>query len=456
MELFSKIANSLQNTAQEKALLSSRGVLCALSGGADSVFLLTFLTDYLKSTDVKVCAAHFNHKIRGKEADRDEAFCRELCQKLNVEFFSGSADVPKIAEEKSIGLEECARRERYSFLLGIAEEHSLSLATAHNASDNTETLILNLARGSGINGMRGIAPVRYENTTAIIRPLLSVSGEEIRNYLYENGIGFVVDSTNGDVAYSRNYVRHVIVPALKNINPEIDSAAARLASSAREANEFIKKEAEKYVSDEPVDRGTLASLDDALLHEVIARLYESASGTRNNLSDCVVSETASLIKSERQGQYVFPGNFVICVDKGFVYFKSENTEVPKSVDLPENRLVRFGDYLVGYYNSAELFDAVDSNIYNLFIYSKINCDNIKGRVFVRTRETGDTVCEHSVNKKLKKLLCDRNVPLHLRSSWPVFCDAEGIIYVPDTVVSDRVFTKSTDGAAFLVVCKECR
>ena len=209
-------------------------MLVALSGGADSVALLRAL----QALSHDVCAAHVNHGIRGAEAERDETFCRELCEALGVPFLALHTDVPALAEAGGTGLEETAREERYRLLEEARRQLACDcIATAHNAEDNGETLLLHLARGTGLAGLCGIPPVRGR----VIRPLLSVSRREIEAYLASIDQPYVNDSTNGDVDYSRNRIRARVMPELAAINPGFIRAAERTARLLSEDEALLEE-----------------------------------------------------------------------------------------------------------------------------------------------------------------------------------------------------------------------
>ena len=203
------------------------GVLCAVSGGADSVYLLCRLCELRESLGLRVWAAHYNHCLRGAESDRDEAFVRALCAGLGVEAYSGRGDVAAFARENGLGTEDAARRLRYGFLEQTADALGAdAIATAHTADDNAETMLLNLARGAGLRGLCGIPPRRGR----VIRPILGVTRAEIDAYLELKGVGHVEDSTNAGDDYARNRIRHHAVPALRSVNPEFSRAASRAAA----------------------------------------------------------------------------------------------------------------------------------------------------------------------------------------------------------------------------------
>lgn len=293
-------------------------ILIALSGGADSALLTKLLSDYSARHGTPLYAAHINHMIRGVEADRDENFCRELCKRLSIKFFSLKIDVPAASRRSGRSLETEARAIRYGFFNKIMCENSIRfLATAHNADDNLETLIFNLVRGTGITGMGGIAPIRElwaeidlqkqsnqksgkesggENSCFrscessygkmyVIRPIIKCTKKDILAYCAGNGISYVTDSTNADDEYSRNRIRLHVVPELTRINPSAAAAAMRLSEAAREATDLISSQADSFlcgyavsVSEKyrPIPARSIGELHPAVAKNVIAKLTARA------------------------------------------------------------------------------------------------------------------------------------------------------------------------------------
>ncbi|HIS67540.1 MAG TPA: tRNA lysidine(34) synthetase TilS, partial [Candidatus Scatomorpha merdipullorum] len=192
--------------------LSGLRVLCAVSGGADSVYLLHKCCELRAAKGLSVCAAHYNHCLRGEESERDERFVRALCEELGVELKAGRGDVAAYARENKLGIEEAARKLRYEFLERAADELGCEMIlTAHNADDNAETMLMALARGAGPRGLAGIPPVRGR----VARPMLDVTRAEIERYLAENGFEYVEDSTNASTDYTRNRIRKLVMPVLR-------------------------------------------------------------------------------------------------------------------------------------------------------------------------------------------------------------------------------------------------
>lgn len=227
-------------------------ILCAVSGGRDSMCLLHYLHSIAPDYGFTVAAGHFNHQMRD-EADSDENFVRNFCAERNIPFYTAAAPVYDKAEEWNLSVEETGRRLRYEFLSRTAEEIGASrIATAHHGLDNAETVILNLLRGTGSEGLGGIPPVRGK----FVRPLLQTSREEIEGYCAANGIAFVEDSTNRDTHYARNRLRLELWPQLETINSNLAAALGRTASIVRAENAYLDDLAQEKLPAE----GTAVSL----------------------------------------------------------------------------------------------------------------------------------------------------------------------------------------------------
>lgn len=216
-------------------LNSEEKILVALSGGADSVFLLFFLNKFKRRFKISISAAHVNHGLRGKDSDEDEKFCKNYCAKLKVNFHSTKIDINSLAKKKKLSIEEAGRIERYKFLNETAVLHGYyKIATAHHLDDNAETVLFNLLRGTGIRGYAGI-PAMREN---IIRPMLPISKEEVVSYLKYHGVDFRIDKSNDSLDYKRNYLRHKVIPLIKkNIN---ESWSESVFSSSQVVNSYLK------------------------------------------------------------------------------------------------------------------------------------------------------------------------------------------------------------------------
>jgi tRNA(Ile)-lysidine synthase len=207
--------DKIEAFAEKHHMFPSEGtILAAVSGGADSVCLLAALLELKDKFGFSVAAAHFDHRLRGAESDRDALFVGRLCRDLNVTLYTGSADVGGYARENGLGGEEAARRLRYDFFYETGKKSgAVRIATAHTADDNAETILFHLTRGAGLRGLGGIPPVHGH----IIRPMLAVTREEVLFFLSGRSLTYVEDSSNADEKYSRNLIRRRVIPVLKQI-----------------------------------------------------------------------------------------------------------------------------------------------------------------------------------------------------------------------------------------------
>ena len=222
---------------EQRMLEDTEILLCALSGGADSVCLLHILRRLAPDLGFRLEAAHFHHGIRGGEADRDREFTASLCRGWGIPLHLGQGDAPALAAERGLSLETAARELRYAFLEETAEAlPKCRVATAHQAEDNAETLLLHLLRGTGLRGLGGIPPVRGR----IVRPLLPVAREEVLAYLAEYDLPHVEDSTNALEEGERNILRHRVLPVLRELNPAFPQTLFRTTALLREDEECLR------------------------------------------------------------------------------------------------------------------------------------------------------------------------------------------------------------------------
>lgn len=219
-------------------------VLCAVSGGADSMCLLHRLLVLSEEWGFALSAAHYNHRLRGEESTRDADFVRAVCKRWGVPLTVGFGDVADEAARRKQGVEETARRLRYAFLRRTAARVGAGcIATAHTADDNVETLLLHLVRGTGLQGLTGIAPRRGD----LIRPLLTTTRAEVEDYLARHHIPHVEDSSNADQTYTRNRLRHQVIPVLRDMNPRFAEDAAGAIARLRADNDCLNARAAQAV-----------------------------------------------------------------------------------------------------------------------------------------------------------------------------------------------------------------
>ena len=411
------------------------GVLVGFSGGADSVMLLLFLLKYRESFDFNIKAVHVNHGIRGEEALRDERFSREFCADLGVDFEAFEIDIPKIAEEKKLGLEEAARNERYRIFNSVIQNDlSVSaVAVAHNATDNLETIIFNLMRGSGASGAAGINPMRDN----VVRPLIYSPKELIVSALNEAKIPFVVDSTNASVDYSRNYIRNEILPRLKRISDSPENMATRFSKNIREDSNYLNSLAEKFVDENgkcgEFSKESVIGLEKPIFSRVLMIMCKNA-----GVPSPEKVHVDSIFELCRGQDFSFslPGGISFVSFEGKIYLGEPHREKREfRYHLKEgfNSFSDFGSAIV--ISKDKKLDCY-SNIYKIAIQEKIKFDIINSGLYIRSKKDGDSYKYGKMTRKLKKLFCDNKIPVSKRDDIPIFCDSEGILWVPGLRVRD--------------------
>ena len=433
--------------------LLSRGVLLALSGGADSVLLFRLLYAYTEGRNIPFAACHVHHGIRGEEAERDAAFCRDLAKEYGIPFFLERVNAPAFlkGEGHGKGLEYAARELRYGTLSRIMAENPTyaTCATAHNATDNLETILLHMLRGSGLRGLCGIPPVRLP----FVRPLLLLSKAEVLAALGELDAPYVTDSTNESRKYDRNYLRAEVLPLLSHITPNPEASAARLSANLREEEAVLAAEAEKFcrahLRGASLPREELCALPDALFYRVLLSACRAAS-VPEQPERLHVRELAALLRSSLAvGKYTLPGGGEACFDRRELTLGVKETadstyEIPLS--MGQNILPNGGGELWLFKGRNQEFENQKSNVYNLFIQAKLDSATIVDGLIARTRREGDAYPVRGMTRRVRRLMTDAKMPHALRHVLPLVCDGEGIVWVPGFDVKDG---KTGDGGLCL-------
>ena len=440
------VYHAIENAVFEHNMLEKirKGVLVGLSGGADSVMLLLYLV-YLKRKigDFPILAVHINHMIRGEEADRDEAFSSKLTRELGVKFVSVKIDVPKIAKDESLSLEEAARNVRYSEFQGIIEgRKDISyIALAHNATDNMETVIFNVLRGAGTKGASGIPPVRDN----IIRPLILVPKEDICRILENFGIQYMIDSTNFADDYSRNYIRNNVVPKLRNISDDPERSFSRFCRNLRSDENYITSQAEIFLSCRNyVETRQLAELHKSLLYRVLQKMASKYSITLENTH---VDAIHSCLAKDNFTVYL-PGNIRFVSKDGVSYmtdfYEDENIEYQYYIEKGETNIPEFS---ADFYLTDKKVNNSSLKVYKKSIQADLSSAIICGRLFIRQKRDGDSVFYGGMTHKLKKMFNDRKIPPSMRPLIPILCDDKGVVWVPGYGVRDDR-NKDNDGSLY--------
>ncbi|MBR3866570.1 MAG: tRNA lysidine(34) synthetase TilS [Butyricicoccus sp.] len=405
--------------------LTDRRVLAAVSGGADSVALLCVL--HALGCDVR--AAHLNHCLRGRESARDEAFVRSLCQQLGVPLTVEHADVSGAARAERIGVEAAARRLRYAFLERTADAVGAEwIATAHTADDNLETVLFHLIRGTGAQGLAGIPPQRGR----IHRPLLRVTREEVEAYLTERRQEYVTDSSNLSDHYTRNRIRHHVVPALREIAPHAAQSALRMSEQLRADAACLDALAEEYripyapiVDGEAViDRSALHALHGSLRTRVLRRTLEVLGLPMSEVGNVHLSTLSRLCG--RSGETDLPDGWTACTDGGKLLIYRQLPDWDKiSVGFGAN-LMPNGRVLT--LRTAEKCSAVH-NPFNTFRADRDKIDIAS--LSVRRAAATDRleIPKYRGARSVRRLCDDCRVPRRLRRDLALLFDKNGPIAV---------------------------
>lgn len=311
-------------------------IVLGVSGGPDSIAMLNILNDIKNDKNLHmnfdIIVAHVNHMIR-EEAIDDQRFVENFCKKIGVSFYAKSIEVQKIANNKKIGTEEAGRNARYEFFDEILEkENANKIAIAHNKNDKIETIIMNMLRGSGITGLKGIEPIKNNK---YIRPLIECERFEIEEYCAKNGIEPRIDRTNFENVYTRNKVRNIVIPFIKQeFNPNIIQTMDRLSDLVKEEDEYLEKLVETKYNDyvEQEDKGQIIMnlkdfnkeekvIKSRLLLYTISRLL----GTTKGIEKIHIEDIIKLCEKNIGNKYLTPNkNIKILVKNQKIYFINQN------------------------------------------------------------------------------------------------------------------------------------
>ncbi len=415
-------------------------VIVALSGGADSVALFDALNSLKEECNLTVKACHLNHLIRGEEAYRDEKFVRDLCDSYGAELFVKRVDVPKMASEQKLSLELCGRLARYEFFDELVKEHNAKIATAHTASDNVETVLYNIARGTSLNGLCGIKPKRGD----IIRPLILASREDVESYCEENELSYVIDSTNLTDDYTRNNIRHNAVPVLKGINADLCDTVSRMCLGVSEVKEFIDKYSLKALKEASTKHGysceKLEKLDNAALKNAV---YILLCDYCDDVTACHVDLVVDAIRNHKSVDLKC-GKRAVC--KQGVLRIVDSSSSHATDDFVD---VSFKAWDKARYISKEELKNINKNL----LINCIDCDIITDDTVVRTKKAGDTFTlrDRAVTKTLKKLLNELKIPAEKRSSLLVVANSSTVLWIEGIGVCEQAKVKNDSNGAYKIM-----
>lgn len=405
--------NKVLKTVKKYNMLSKGDrVLIGVSGGADSIALLEFFVSVKEKYDLDICVAHVEHGIRGEDSVNDAEFVENYCKKLGVNFYLKTIDAPNLAKKAKMGVEEYSRMARYDFFNTIECD---KIATAHNLTDNIETLLFRLARGTGLKGACSIPAVRGK----IIRPFIEVSSGEIRKWCNDNNIPYRVDCTNSDSAYSRNLIRLEILPLFEKLNANYQDNIENFISDVNEdyafIDDYVKSIYPKIVKNNEIDLPKLNELDLSIKKRILIMFFDENGYSLNRIHlQSVIDITLKSGKSQiKENVFAISAKGKIRIAK-FNDLNKKDEFVTKILNIDE-----FKDKNIDFY---------------------CDCDKIVGNIIIRAKQAGDRIkpAGRNVSKTLKKLFNESAYPIEKRDKKIVVCDDFGIVGVIGLCADERV------------------
>ena len=380
---------------------SGEQVVCAVSGGADSMALLWAMYLLREKLGLRLSAAHFNHHLRDEESDRDEQFVRDFCDRFEIPLYLGEGNVTAGAK----GLEAAARDTRYAFLDTLPGK----IATAHTADDNAETVLMHLVRGTGLKGLGGIMPVNGRR----IRPMLNCTRQQVLAFLEEYHIPFVEDSSNGSDDFLRNRLRHHVMPLLKQENPCLAENVSRMAMELRE-DEAALSDLAAFEELPPVSELRKRS---APVRSRMLELFLKQNGVKEPEREHILLAESLVFSEKPSASGQFPGN--VTIRRNY-----DRLEIAKSVAAPETVSLPM--------NGEALWESMNLRVCCRPAQEIINSETVftvacSGKLTLRSRQSGDEMRLSGGTKSLKKLFIDRKIPAALRQNMPVVADETGIV-----------------------------
>ncbi len=417
-------------------------VVVAVSGGPDSVCLLQALHTLGENLNFSLHVAHLDHMFRGKQSADEAVFVAELAKKMSVPATVEAADVPSYCRERGLSSQAGAREVRYAFLERVARDAGAArIATGHTASDQAETFLLRLLRGSGVSGLSSIPPVRG----AFIRPLLEVTREDVEDYLRRTGSPSMTDPSNAEPVYARNRIRLDLIPVLKQFNPRIVETLAAEAGLLRDedaAADACLEERSRDILDRADDSVSLErkefnTLPRALRRRLIRKAFALAGGTPANLSQVQVDEALDFMKAAQTGRSLqLPFGIILLREYGRFLVRRPSQAVSFAVPLAvpgSTAIVECGlevETIIYASVPGEREEGLDTG--NYLWQAQFDYDKLGHEISVRNRKAGDRFCPAGMGGKSKKLqdfFVDNRVPRSRRDNVLLLTTREDIVWV---------------------------
>lgn len=422
-------------------LEDGRSIGAAVSGGADSMALLVCLSALSVQYGFSVSCVHFEHGIRGEKSLADADFVADYCDRLRIPLYMGAADVPALAAEWKLSEETAAKKARESYFASVVESGDVDrIATAHHLDDNAESVLMHILRGSGLNGLCGI----QARNGFMVRPLLCVDAQSIYRYIDEKGVPYVVDETNADNRYTRNYVRNVLLPGAEaNVNPGVKAALNRLSALAESDLDYMESQADQAyqscVKGEDGDDVRLSMQAVKALHPAMAaRVIRRACArlhVRQDIELPHIQAVMRLVETGKTGKSVNLSHdlralveyedLLICFSRREVDYSFE-----KRLDMEDRNYLPDGSY-IDCAIAAHCTVGQDGRR-----AACLDVDKLPAELMLRTRHNGDTIRLRTGTKKLKDYFIDRKLPRDVRAKTPLLADGDQVIWIIGHAVSE--------------------
>lgn len=423
-------------------------VLVGVSGGADSVCLCLILYELSTKMNFSLEVIHVEHGIRGEESKNDAVFVEQLCKQRGIVCRIRNVDVPRYAKIHHLGEEEAARILRYQVFADAAgQDRNVRIALAHHMEDNAETMLFQLIRGSGLDGLCGMRPQRTgTNGEIYIRPFLQCSREQIEQFLEERGQGYCTDSTNANESYSRNRMRKRVLPELIQMNPQAVQHMQTAMEQLQQVRDYMEEETvsleKKFISGErknvKLDTDGLAELSQAVRMRLIRKAVWKAAGACKDITAAHLQAVADLLEKQT-GRYVkLPYGLTATRVYNVIEIMGKRKETEKiclPIDtdrLPENLLA--GEWKFSF--KKFLYDGNTDKIPRKMYTKWFDYDRIEQKLVIRHRQPGDRIClfDGGGSKKLKDYLIDRKIPVEERDQLWLLADGSEILWI----IGDRI------------------
>lgn len=444
------IKKVLDTIKREHLIEKGERILVGFSGGADSASLLHMLKSLEKELEIEIFAAHLNHQIRGVAAHEDALFSYRESKLLNVPCFLRSVNVPLLAREEKMTIEEAARSARYQMFFDLKKTLGIDkIAVAHNLDDQAETLLMRILRGTGLNGLKGMEYIRKDG---VIRPLLDIKRYEIEDYCNVNNISYQTDETNFENNYTRNKIRLDLFPFIENeFACNIKEVLSRMANGLREDSDYLEqvsktifKELSLGVDDYAIrfDLDALDNIPGSIIKRLLRLAYIELTGSGDALESIHLEDAMKIFKSSKNELMTNFPKGIIVEKKGYNFYVSKKPIEDEKIEF---------EYLItmdGVTRIPELSLEIDARIMSkekcklLSSSSNIksfDLNKIKGDLIVRSRQIGDRIkpVGFSGTKKIKDIFIDKKIPRNIREHIPIFADEEKIIWVFGHEISDE-------------------